>query len=76
METFAEAEIIDYRLFFADQEKKTWFSVCGKQTKVCHFCFPFAANNWKLPFFFCRIPETCRHGGMEKWRHGDMDMEF
>ncbi len=26
-------------------------------------------------FFRCGIPETLRHGNMEKWRHGDMNME-
>jgi hypothetical protein len=24
------------------------FSVCRKQTEVCHFCFLFAINKWKL----------------------------
>jgi hypothetical protein len=40
---------VDYHLSFADQEKKLLFSVCRKQTKVCHFCFLFAANECKFP---------------------------
>jgi hypothetical protein len=52
METFAETAIVDYRLLFADQGKQTSISIsdCSKQTEVCHFCFPFAANKWKSPF--------------------------
>ncbi len=26
------------------KETKLLFSVCSKQTEVCHFCFPFALN--------------------------------
>jgi hypothetical protein len=42
----------DYHLSFANQGKQTLFSVSvgSKQTEVCHFRFPFAANKWKLPF--------------------------
>jgi hypothetical protein len=42
MGTFAKRVIADYRLFFADQGDKLplYVSVCSKQTKVCHFCFP------------------------------------
>ncbi len=44
---------VDYRLSFADQGKQTSISACSKQTEVCHFSFPFAANKAnkrKLPF--------------------------
>jgi hypothetical protein len=45
---------------FPSKEKKLPFSisVCSKQTEVCRFCFPFAANKRKYPcsassFFMC-----------------------
>jgi hypothetical protein len=49
---FAETAILDYSLSRADQGKKLPFpvSVCSKQTEVCRFHFPFAANKRKLPF--------------------------
>jgi hypothetical protein len=52
MGTFAKTAIVDYHLSFANQGKQTLFSVSvgSKQTEVCHFRFPFAANKWKLPF--------------------------
>jgi hypothetical protein len=27
-----------------------YFKVCRKQTEICRFCFPFAANKRKLTF--------------------------
>jgi hypothetical protein len=42
MGKFAETANVDYCLLFAEQGKQT--SVCRKQTEVCHFHFPFAAN--------------------------------
>jgi hypothetical protein len=90
MGTFAETAIVACRLSFADQEKQTsvYRSVCSKQTEVCRFHFLFATTNRNLPFFV-RVPffrlrnwkhgdrVDMRHGNLEKWRHGqgDMDME-
>jgi hypothetical protein len=52
MGTFAETAIVDYCLSSADQGKALLFSisVCSKQTKVCRFCLPFAANKQRYPF--------------------------
>jgi hypothetical protein len=61
MGTFAETAFVDYRVSFADQGKQTSVSVGSKQTEVCRFRFPFAANKQKLPSV-CGIPETWRHG--------------
>jgi hypothetical protein len=38
------------------KEKKLPFSGCRRQMEVCHFCFPFAANKWKLPFWLVPFP--------------------
>jgi hypothetical protein len=78
MGTFAETAVVDYRLSFADQGKRTSvFRYCLQQTNGgCHFTI--------VQFSICRIPETLRHGDMElgyidmrhgnmdKWRHGDV----
>jgi hypothetical protein len=53
-------------------------SIWCKQTKVCCFSFPFAANKRKMQFSIYGIPETWRHGqrDMERvtWKHGNGDM--
>jgi hypothetical protein len=53
MGTFAETAIVKYRLLFAAKEDKLLFSVsvCSEQMEVCRFCFSFAANKQKWPFF-------------------------
>jgi hypothetical protein len=53
MGLFAGSPNIGYHLLFLDQGKQTFrfpFSVCRKQTEICHFCFPFAANKRKFQF--------------------------
>ncbi len=61
MGTFAEITITDYHLSFADQEKLIPFpvSICSKQTEVCHFRSPFAANKRKLPFSISSVFHVC-----------------
>jgi hypothetical protein len=84
MGSFAETATVDLITLYCLQtkENKLPFHVafCSKPTKVCCFRFLFVANKRKMlfsvSFFFrCGIPETLRHGNMEKWRHGDMNME-
>jgi hypothetical protein len=48
-------------------------SVCSKQTEVCHFHFPFAANKQK--FSVNSVSRLRNPGNMEIWRHGDGDRE-
>jgi hypothetical protein len=52
MGMFSEKAIVDYRFRLPTKENKLLFSVFvySKQTEVCHFLFPFAANIQKLPF--------------------------
>jgi hypothetical protein len=52
MGTFAETAIVDYRLSFADQGKKTsiYRFRLQQQTEVCRNRFPFASYKQKLPF--------------------------
>jgi hypothetical protein len=66
--TFAETSVVDYRSSFAYQGKQNSvfdvrlqqthsslplpFSVYSKQTVVCRYCFPFAANKRRLTFSF------------------------
>jgi hypothetical protein len=46
MGTFTEKANIHYHLLFAHQGNKLPYSisVCSKQTELCRFHFPFAAN--------------------------------
>jgi hypothetical protein len=76
--TFAETAIVDYRLSFADQGKTSF-----------RFLFAFAANKRKFSASVFRLQKThgschflidpfsvCgKHGGMETWKHRDIDME-
>jgi hypothetical protein len=74
---FAETEIVDYCLSFADEGKKIPFSVsvCSKHTEVFHFRLPFAENKWKLPFSISSVFRLRKQGdmNMETGRHGDME---
>jgi hypothetical protein len=47
MGTFVKTAIVNYRLSFAAFPFSV--SVCSKQTEVCRFRFPFAANKRKSP---------------------------
>jgi hypothetical protein len=55
--TFAETAIVVIVYCLPIMENKLLFSVsvCSKQREVCHFCFPFAANEWQLPFTICSV---------------------
>jgi GTPase SAR1 family protein len=44
------------------KENKLLFSVCRKQTEVCHFHFQFEANKQKLPFSISSIFYIYVHG--------------
>ncbi len=78
-----QSSITVYR--FPTKVNKLPFSVSSKQTEVCHFCFPFAANEqnsgnmeaWHgdMATWRHRVGDmvTWRHRNMEKWRHGDME---
>jgi hypothetical protein len=55
MSRFAETAILYYRLSFADQGKRTFVSVCSKQTEVCRFRFPFAENKRNCRFLFAEF---------------------
>ncbi len=64
-------------------------SVYRKQTEICHFCLPFAANKRKLPISFSPVFHLRTSVNMETWKwrhwdnetrtlrhkHGDIDME-
>jgi hypothetical protein len=75
MGMFAETVIVDCRLSFANQGKKT--SVCSKQMEVCRFRFLFAENKGKLIISAISILRLRKHGDMEMdtWKHGDIDTE-
>jgi hypothetical protein len=47
---YLSRKITIYHLPTKENKLPFYVSVCSKQTKVCRFCFPFAANNWKLLF--------------------------
>ncbi len=85
MGTFAETVIASYCFRLPTKANKFLFSVSvfSKQTEVCHFPFPLAANKLNMPFTVsfvsvCWISETWRwrHGEwrhIETWRHGDSE---
>jgi hypothetical protein len=66
--TFAETAINDYRLSFDDQGKTSF-----------RFPFAFAANKRKFSVENTRkllsILRLRKQGDMDKWKHGDIDME-
>ncbi len=86
MGSFAETTTVDNHLSFADQGKQTSISRCLLQQANGSLLFPFSVCSKQtedavfrqFPFFRCGMPETWRHGNMEKCRLGDManrDME-
>jgi hypothetical protein len=58
MDTFAETEIVDYSLSFADQ---------GKQTSIFGFRFALAENKKKLPFSVSSVFRLRDSGNVETW---------
>jgi hypothetical protein len=79
MGTFAETAIVDYHLSLMTKENKLLFSVSvsSKQTEVCSFRFPFAANKQKLLFSVSPLFHLRHSRNIETrtWRHGDMELE-
>ncbi len=78
-----QSSITAYHLPTKENKLPFFIFICSKQTEVCHFHFPFAANRQKLRFplvlfSICGIPETWGHGHgiieMETEKHGDIDM--
>jgi hypothetical protein len=51
--------IIVYNLLTKENKLPFPVSSCIKQTEVCHFCFPFAANKWNLPFSVSSVLLVC-----------------
>jgi hypothetical protein len=48
MDTVTDTAIVDYRLSFAEQGKKT--AVYHFRLQLTNGSLPFAENKWKLPF--------------------------
>jgi hypothetical protein len=77
--TFAETEIVDYHLLFADQGKPKSGSVFAgsTQTEVAISVFRLQQTNGGCPFPFVPFPfvEFWKRGDMdmETWRHGDLE---
>jgi hypothetical protein len=70
MGTFAETAIVDYRLSFAEQ---------GKKTSVFRFYLQQTNGSLSFPFFVCRkqkeiaVIRLRNSGNMETWKHGGME---
>jgi hypothetical protein len=70
-----ETEIVDYHLAIKDFKLPFSVSIGSNQRKVCHFCFLFAANKWKLPFSFSFVFCLQNSGNIDTNGHTDRDME-